>query len=769
MEKKKVLCWSDSPTAGTGFGVVSKNVIGALHKSGKYEIHQLAINFHGDFTDDQEVPWQIRPAKVLDPNDPHGIKMFMKVLQKNRYDIVWILNDLFVTHYLNDFIPKYKTACLKQNIKPPKFIYYYPVDCHVQNEVSEALDMVDIPVCYTKHGKQETLKKKPYLESRLVEIPHGVDSETFKPMSEVEIATWKRQYLNVGQDTFVVVAVNRNSTRKQLPYSVLAFKEFKKLVPNSIMYCHTQVVDQGSDMSRVLSDLGLSPQRDVVFPGRYSPSEPAPGFLLNQFYNCGDLFLTTHLGEGWGLSITEAMAAGVPVVAPNNTCYKPGTNVFLEDRIDSIENIKVGDKVLSINPETKNASYKEVTHVYELDHDGELIVIDTEQIKLSITPDHRVLHSDGRFSDTIIESKAENLTQSMYRLPCYGDMGNWNYDDYFYLPEPDFKQVHKKSQTHDRFHMDDFLSLLGWYISEGSIEKTGYRIRISQSKQENRKEILSLLDRMEINNHLSGDNICFNHNQLWQVFSSLGTTSQTKRLPRWVFTLHREQLVHLFNSMIKGDGHKCDIYTGYVTSSKALVRDFAELCMCMGYTFSIKEKKREDVVIKDRIIPKENQSVSWFIRVNNPKSFVQIRNCQGTQKSRKQDLKRVPYSGKVYCVTVKDNNNLFVGENGHFIFSGNCMSQQLGENSERGYMYECKDWAWIDHSGFRPKGLISDIVDQMLEVYKAGPKKNNPKVKEALSWAREHDWKQVTQKWLDLFERASSDAIQDQIVISEEV
>jgi len=321
MEKKKVLCWSDSPTAGTGFGVVSKHVIGALHATGKYDIHQLAINFHGDFVDKEEVPWQMRPAKIADPvNDPHGVKMFAQALQKNQYDMVWILNDLFITHRVASFITQLREQCVMKNIKPPKFVYYYPVDCHVPGDASDMLDSVDMAVCYTAHGKIETIKAKPHLRTKVREIPHGVDSTAFQPMGDESIAAWKKQYLNVDPDTFVVVAINRNSTRKQFPYSILAFKEFRKIVPNSIMYCHTSIVDQGSDLRKVLADLGLNPATDVVFPGRYSPSQPAPTYILNQFYNCGDVFLTTHLGEGWGLTVTEAMAAGVPVVAPNNTC-----------------------------------------------------------------------------------------------------------------------------------------------------------------------------------------------------------------------------------------------------------------------------------------------------------------------------------------------------------------------------------------------------------------------------------------------------------------
>ena len=80
-----------------------------------------------------------------------------------------------------------------------------------------------------------------------------------------------------------------------------------------------------------------------------------------------------------------------------------------------------------------------------------------------------------------------------------------------------------------------------------------------------------------------------------------------------------------------------------------------------------------------------------------------------------------------------------------------CMPQQLGKNSERGYMYECKDEIWIDESGFRPKGLINDIVEQMMAAYKDKEDGKTEKISLARKWAEEHDWSLITKKWVDLF------------------
>lgn len=319
MRKQKVLCWSDSAVAGTGFGIVSKHVISALHATGLYDIHHLAINFHGSFVDRSVVPWNMQPARLLDPRDPHGIKMFMKTLYEQQYDIVWICNDLYVTHKVADEVRKYKEEVSRKGFQPPTFVYYYPVDCAVPLDGSGFLKVVDVPVCYTRHGRQMTTVNYPELDKLLVEIPHGVDSRTYKPRTKEENEAVRKSFLGVDAHTPVVINVNRNSTRKQLPYSFLAFKEFKKRYPKAKMYLHAAINDQGGNMLRALEDLGLSTVDDVVYPKQYNPSQPISSKKLNMLYNVADIFLTTHLGEGWGLTVTEAMAAGTPVVAPWNT------------------------------------------------------------------------------------------------------------------------------------------------------------------------------------------------------------------------------------------------------------------------------------------------------------------------------------------------------------------------------------------------------------------------------------------------------------------
>ena len=321
----KLLAYSDSASTCTGFGVVSKYILGALHATGNYHIDQLAINYPPRFESLNSTPWTQIPARLEDPNDPYGRGLFLRLLAEGDYDIVWILNDLYVTSGMVNDLKQILARRSNEGFKVPKVVYYYPVDCHVQEESCDLIRFADVPVAYTDYGIKETLKTLPEVEPRLKQIYHGTNTKVYHPVGLEACQELKRKYLNNNAHKFVFVGVNRNSDRKQISRTILAFNEFKKQVPDSILLLHTMPIDRNLDrvinLYTCVKDLGLTLE-DVLFPKHYQPARGWPEYILNEIYNMADCFITTHLGEGFGLSIAEAMAAGTPVIAPDNTNMK---------------------------------------------------------------------------------------------------------------------------------------------------------------------------------------------------------------------------------------------------------------------------------------------------------------------------------------------------------------------------------------------------------------------------------------------------------------
>lgn len=319
--KQKLLCWCDSPTAGTGFGTVSKYVLKAL--SSIFDIDVLAINYTGDFVDKEKLPYQLVPAKLNNPQDPYGNQMFVNSMLTGKYDFVWIMNDTFVVHKLGKEINKVLDQLREGKLKVPTIVYYFPVDCKVLANATGMLEAADHVVAYCQFGKDEALKTMPSLQDKLSVITHGVDKSSFRKINPIERKAARQQLFKVIDDnTFIWINANRNSGRKDIARTILAFSEFKKSVPNSRLYLHTAIKDTTIDLSTAVQDLNLSLRDDVIFPGNgYGAHRPFPIEVLNAFYNSCDAFITTTLGEGWGLTHLDAATIEMPIVAPNNTCF----------------------------------------------------------------------------------------------------------------------------------------------------------------------------------------------------------------------------------------------------------------------------------------------------------------------------------------------------------------------------------------------------------------------------------------------------------------
>lgn len=318
--KLKVLAWSDCVFAPTGFGTVSRHVLAALHATGKYQIDQLAINYHGDFFDTAKYPYQISPAKLLDRSDPFGKVQLIRSLQRGDYDLLWVLNDPHIVSSVVPELEKLKKEKAARGAPVFKLIYYYPVDCTITPQASQMIGFADAAVTYTHWAKEQTLKRMPELITPPRVIYHGTDPQNFFPVGAATRSAVRAKYFRLPDpDTFLLINVNRNMARKDIPRTLLAYAEFRKHVPNCMLYLHTAMRDDDIDLLQCCRWLDLRVPSDVLFPVASSLSAGIPIQELNKLYNAADAFLTTTLGEGWGLTLTEAMATGAPVIAPNNS------------------------------------------------------------------------------------------------------------------------------------------------------------------------------------------------------------------------------------------------------------------------------------------------------------------------------------------------------------------------------------------------------------------------------------------------------------------
>jgi glycosyltransferase involved in cell wall biosynthesis len=82
----------------------------------------------------------------------------------------------------------------------------------------------------------------------------------------------------------------------------------------------------GINIYRLCERVGLEVGKDVIVPKDYSENKGYSVEELNKIYNSFDCFITTTTAEGWGLTVTEAMATKCLVICPKHTSLTEITN-----------------------------------------------------------------------------------------------------------------------------------------------------------------------------------------------------------------------------------------------------------------------------------------------------------------------------------------------------------------------------------------------------------------------------------------------------------
>lgn len=308
--KTKVLIYADAPTCATGFGTVTRNIAEALYKTNRYNIDIIGINYWGD---PHNFPYRIWPAGVNADKDPYGRRKAAAMFQQMEFDILFLLQDSFIL----DFMPKVLPS-LRARGKKFKSICYYPIDGMPKEQWIKNVDTADRTVTYSQYAVDNS--KLAYPGAGDIDIIyHGSNITDFKKMSDVDKEAFKRNFFGKHAGKFIVTNLNRNQHRKDIPRTIAAFKEFKKQVPESLLYLHMAAKDQGWDLNEVVKSYGLTVKEDVLFPENFGPNQGYPIEIVNMIYNVSDVVVSTTLGEGWGLSWCEAMATGTPILMPRNT------------------------------------------------------------------------------------------------------------------------------------------------------------------------------------------------------------------------------------------------------------------------------------------------------------------------------------------------------------------------------------------------------------------------------------------------------------------
>ena len=147
-------------------------------------------------------------------------------------------------------------------------------------------------------------------------VPHGINHNIFKKLEpSPELGLFKSHLFKGEEVEFSILYNNRNIRRKMTSDIILAFKLFtSKLTPEQTkkarLVMHTQPVDEnGTNLLAVIDTLCPELVDNIIFTdARYSPED------MCKLYNSCDVTINIGSNEGWGLSSTESMMSGTPII-----------------------------------------------------------------------------------------------------------------------------------------------------------------------------------------------------------------------------------------------------------------------------------------------------------------------------------------------------------------------------------------------------------------------------------------------------------------------
>jgi glycosyltransferase involved in cell wall biosynthesis len=233
-----------------------------------------------------------------------------------------IINKSYVSEFKLDVIIGFMDAFGIEYLNQAEIpvIGYIPIDGPFTDSWKHYLRNFYKIVAYSEFGYGELLKFFP--PSKVDYIPHGVDTETFKPSkNKDEIREKFEKEYGVPKDATLYVSTAANvGPRKEIPLLMHTFKRFAEKGYDAYLYLHTNAYMQfprGYDLIKWRESLRM--EERICFP-KYNPIiSPASENELAKIYNAADVYVSNSVAEGFGLPIVEALSCGTPAICPDNS------------------------------------------------------------------------------------------------------------------------------------------------------------------------------------------------------------------------------------------------------------------------------------------------------------------------------------------------------------------------------------------------------------------------------------------------------------------
>lgn len=340
-------------------------------------------------------------------------------------------------------------------------------------------------------------------------------------------------------------------------------------------------------------------------------------------------------------------------------CYHKETEFLTEMGWKKYDEIK-DEKLATVNKDNV-LEFQTYTKRIKKPFIGKMVEINTQDTKCLITPTHRLLLSPmSRRKNNNFSSKYEE-SKSSWTLKTF---------DKILLDRKSHYHIRSTIENNnpDTEVTDDYLRLLGLYVSEGSLLKRRNKnnaitlkgVSISQLKTGKACKILKEIRQYPY--------VCHEHNRKNRIECSFNfydkslaeklkkdgnEYSKNKTLPDWIVNLSKRQSRILLESLMSGDGTYKKESCIYYTISLDLANKVQMLGLLCGYNTKLWDYQKNHGIYQ----------VYIKIKANKTNHFI----TKGKQKSYKEFY----YEDDVVCFSVP-NETLITRFAGEIAIQGNC-------------------------------------------------------------------------------------------------
>lgn len=357
----------------------------------------------------------------------------------------------------------------------------------------------------------------------------------------------------------------------------------------------------------------------------------------------------------------------------NRACHSDDTECLTRDGWKLHGDLTFEDEIATWNEVAGRVEYHKPSKIVRYPYEGPMHHWKTRSVDTMVTPDHRMwvkTQTNGEYHIRRSHDLAAKKLQMRWRLTGGGSGGGQKFVTIPCVPyvSPGRRGDEPAGEGYV-FNVHDFAPFLGYYIAEGSTDRSGgrgWRVRLHQNEGEVADRMREAAEHLRIGPvgvqvdarpernaplqtiGLSNKSLC-----AWLI-EHVGVGAKNKRIPECVFDWPATAQNALLAAMMEGDGSTRQTRTKsdaeyadryYGTASKALADDVQRLCVGIGLRSSIARRMK-------------GEHEGWVVGISSKQeAYVTTSQVGENKRAPESPLREESYDGTVWCVEVP--NHLF--------------------------------------------------------------------------------------------------------------